>query len=86
MIYQVILEFYPGKEIYSLNKHGVILSYFIKKVFFKGKDDGSSVTIDVFYEIANSNHVTIATVDIKTLKEDFFIDKKDIVEYIVKQL
>nr|DAR23004.1 MAG TPA: hypothetical protein [Caudoviricetes sp.] len=86
MIYQVKTEFTPGTEIYSLNNLGTISSYFISKVLFEGKDDGDSITIEVKYTIVNSKHQIIDTIDIKELKERFFLDKKDIVKHIVEQI
>lgn len=83
MIYQVKTEFTPGTEIYSLNNLGTISSYFISKVLFEGKDDGDSITIKLKYIIVNSKHQII---DIKELKERFFLDKKDIVKHIVEQI
>lgn len=86
MIYQVKPEFTPGTEIYSLNNLGTISSYFISKVLFEGKDDGDSIAIKLKYTIVNSKHQIIATIDIKELKERFFLDKKDIVKHIVEQI
>lgn len=86
MIYQVKTEFTPGTEIYSLNNLGTISSYFISKVLFEGKDDGDSITIKLKYIIVNSKHQIIDTIDIKELKERFFLDKKDIVKHIVEQI
>lgn len=86
MIYQVKPEFTPGTEIYSLNNLGTISSYFISKVLFEGKDDGDSITIELKYTIVNSKHQIIDTIDIKELKERFFLDKKDIVKHIVEQI